>query len=187
MVSLILVLIGRLSLISADGMIFLGWTTLTVSFYLIGIMGARQKVINPDLVLSKGDEQVQMHLAPQKIQDFDQEAVINRLISEFEESKIYLNSNLTIQDVAKIIGSNRTYISAVINQKFNQNFCSFVNGFRIKELERLMLKSPDLVSVHYVADCGFGSLNSMKRSVAAITGQSFSEFRSSVLKLDKRA
>jgi AraC-like DNA-binding protein len=187
MVALILVVIGRFFLMSADVLIFLGWSTLTVAFYLIGSLGARQKVINPDLEQPIADEHVQMLIPVKKNQDFDQDVIINRLTLEFIEKKIYLKSDLTIQDVAKIIGSNRTYISVAINQKFNQNFCAFVNGFRIKELERLVIENPDYVSVHYVMNCGFGSLNSMKRSVMAITGLSLSDFKSKVLEKQRRA
>ena len=62
-----------------------------------------------------------------------------------------------------------------------QNFCAFVNGFRVKELERVMLENPDYPLDQYVVVCGFGSVNSMKRSVSAITGMSIREFRSSLL------
>jgi AraC-like DNA-binding protein len=184
-VTVLLVLIGRAFLMSADVLIFIAWSLLTVTVYFVGSLGVRQRVINPDI--AKVDEQIPVLKPVQKSQDFDQNTIINRLLSEFIEKKIYLKNDLTIQDVAKTIGSNRTYISIAINQKFNQNFCTFVNGFRIKELERLMMENPDYVSTSYITNCGFGSLNSMKRSIMAITGLSLSDFKSSVLKKVQRA
>ena len=111
----------------------------------------------------------------------DQDIFINKIISEFSENKIYLNSDLTLHDLAKTVGTNRTYLSTAINQRFNLNFCAFVNGFRVTELERVMLENPDYILDQYVMLCGFGSVNSMKRSVATNTGMTFHEFRSTLL------
>jgi YesN/AraC family two-component response regulator len=111
----------------------------------------------------------------------EQAIFIKKILVEFGEKKIYLNKDLTINDLAKIIGSNRTYLSNAINHEFNQNFCAFVNGFRVKELEKVVKENPDFAIDEYVLRCGFGSVNSMKRSVAAITGISFSDFKSSLL------
>jgi hypothetical protein len=44
-----------------------------------------------------------------------------------------------------------------------------------------VIENPDFAVDEYVLRCGFGSVNSMKRSVAAITGISFSDFKSSLL------
>ena len=167
---------------SADVMIYIGWTTLTVSLFFIGNLGMKQKAINPDVELSIEDEAIQQA----KISVIDQDKFINKILIEFEENKIYLNGDLTIQDLAKMVGSNRTYLSTTINQKFNQNFCAFVNGFRVKELERVILENPDYVLEQYALLCGFGSVNSMKRSLRANSGISFNELKAIVLK-KKRA
>ena len=181
-VTLVLFVIGRAFLMSADVMIFLGWTALTGGFFLMGSLGARQKVINPDVEQVNNEETFQLFTPSEKENDI----FINKILYEFRESKIYLNKDLTIHDLAKIMGSNRTYISFAINKKFNQNFCAFVNGFRVKELERVLLENPDFAVEEYVVRCGFGSVNSMKRSVLAITGRSFTDFKSSLL-MKKRA
>jgi AraC-like DNA-binding protein len=149
---------------------------------MMGNLGARQKVINPDVEQVNNDEPVQLIIPSAGEQDI----LINKILSEFRDNKLYLNSELTIHDVAKVVGSNRTYLSGIINQKFNQNFCAFVNGFRVKELEQVLSENPDYVLDQYVVLCGFGSVNSMKRSVAANTGMSFHDFRSAIL-MRKRA
>ena len=177
MVTLALVVVGRTFLMTADEMIFMGWSVLTVAVYLIGSLGAKQKVINPDLELPMEDEPAQ--LVKQTV--IEQEIFINKIVSEFRENKIYLKSDLTIHDLAKTVGTNRTYLSTAINQKFNLNFCTFVNGYRVKELERIILENPDYLLDQYVQLCGFGSVNSMKRSVSASKGMSFSNFRSTLL------
>ncbi len=180
-VTLVVVAVGRTFLMSQDFLIFFAWLSITVTLYFIGYLGARQKVINPD-VLQDNSEPVQLF----NTSVTDQEVLVNKILLTFVESKLYLNNDLTIQDLAKTVGTNRTYLSTVINQNFNLNFCTFVNGFRVNELERVILETPDYLLVQYVVLCGFGSVNSMKRSVTAITGMSFHDFRSSVL-MKKRA
>lgn len=181
-VTLALFIIGRAFLMSADVLIFIGWSMLTVTVYFAGSLGARQKVINPDVEQPIVEETIQWA----KSSDSEQDIFIKKILLEFTDKKIYLNSELNINNLAKIIGSNRTYLSAAINQKFNQNFCAFVNGFRVKELEGVMLKNPDYALDQYVVLCGFGSVNSMKRSIVASTGKSFTDFKSSLL-MKKRA
>ena len=176
-VTLVLFVIGRTFLMSADNLIFIGWSTLAIAFYLMGSLGSRQKVINPEILDKNNDEPVQL-LQPLVN---DQDVLINKILVEFRENKLYLNSELTVQDVAIAVGSNRTYLSGVINQKFNQNFCAFVNGFRVHELESIMAENQDYLLDQYVVLCGFGSVNSMKRSVVANTGMSFHAFRSSLV------
>jgi AraC-like DNA-binding protein len=181
-ITLLLVIIGRAFLMSADGLIFLAWTSLTVTAFFVGSLGSRQKVINPDVEAENNDESLEL-FAPSVN---DQDIMMNKILTEFRENKLYLNNELTLHDVAKIVGSNRTYLSGIINQKFNQNFCAFVNGFRVQELELVMLENPDYILDQYVVLCGFGSVNSMKRSVAACTGMSFHDFKSA-LRMRKRA
>ncbi|MEI6577011.1 MAG: hypothetical protein WCO63_12615 [Bacteroidota bacterium] len=59
--------------------------------------------------------------------DILQKELADRIVAESEVKKMHLNSALNIMDLAKSVGSNRTYISSAINNQFNQNFASFVN------------------------------------------------------------
>ncbi|MEI8084847.1 MAG: helix-turn-helix domain-containing protein [Paludibacter sp.] len=88
---------------------------------------------------------------------------------------------MNIIDVANAVGTNRTYVSVVINMYYNQNFCSFVNTYRIAELESVLRKNPISSYELLMLSCGFGSVNSMKRSITAKTGLSISEWKKQVL------
>ncbi len=62
------------------------------------------------------------------------------LISQtINNKKLYLKSDLTIEMFSKHLKVSRTYISQVINEKFNMNFNAFVNELRIKEARRMLL------------------------------------------------
>ena len=106
---------------------------------------------------------------------------------EFDQNKIYLNSELNIIDVAKTVGSNRSYISSAINHQFNQNFAAFVNSYRVEELKRKLMQNQHIKMQSLAGDCGFGSINSMKRAVSANLGVTLSDLREKVSNSLKKA
>lgn len=172
--------LGRSRISTNELSIILIWTSLSVSIYIMGLVGFRQKPLNPFY------EKEETELRPEHdpgIPSFlkDKDFIINRIMEEFKNNKLYLNSELSIIDVAETIGTNRTYISAVINHYFSQNFCTFVNSFRIAELERLLTENPELSTEKAAEICGFGSVNSMKRAVVVKTGLSFFELRRKII------
>jgi AraC-like DNA-binding protein len=148
-----------------------------ITVYMTGYMGYKQKPVNPTFDLEIDEEPEMNEIQPL----FNaQEKILDKLLKEFEEKKIYLNSELNILDVVSAIGTNRTYISVIINQQFNQNFCSFVNGYRIEELHRVYAENRDFSNETLADCCGFGSVNSLKRAVFAKTGLSIVEWKKQV-------
>lgn len=64
--------------------------------------------------------------------------MLDALQKLMEEEKVYLNPSLGIEELAKMVGTNKTYLSHVINRSFQQNFPSFVNRYRVREAIRLL-------------------------------------------------
>lgn len=153
-----------------------------IIMFIIGYMGFTQKPLNPtfDLEVDAQEEmsEIQPLLNAQK-------KILVKLLTEFEEKKIYLNSQLNILDLMKAIGTNRTYISVIINQQYNQNFCSFVNGYRIEELQRVYAENPNFSNETLAENCGFGSVSSLKRAIYSKTGLSIVEWKKQVVLVRK--
>jgi AraC-like DNA-binding protein len=59
------------------------------------------------------------------------------------DKKPFLNPKLEITDICKGFGTNRTYLSAFINQEYGMSFSRFINRCRLEELDRLRTLSPD--------------------------------------------
>ena len=167
-------LLGRQYVLTQDALIYAGWTVFSAMLFIIGYMGIKQKAINPTFDLEVDNEIQNNHV---KQLSGTQRNILARLIMEFEQKKIYLNSQLNILDVVQAIGTNRTYISTIINQQYNQNFCAFVNSYRLDELERIIHKNHNVSNEILAESCGFGSVNSLKRAVFAKTGMSISEWK----------
>ena len=155
-------------------MIYVSPTIYAIYVYLIGYMGYKQKAINPTFELIP-DNETKNNL--DQILPALSDKLLRKLLFEFEVNKIYLDSQLNILDVVQAVGTNRSYISTVINQQYNQNFCSFVNGFRLQELQRVYEENPEYTNDALAECCGFGSVSSLRRAVFSKTGLSVSEWK----------
>ena len=79
--------------------------------------------------------------------------------------KPYLNPKHTIVELAKEIGTNRSYLSRFINENYNMNFVSFINKCRYEELQELK-KSPQFKNLEdkdLIYLVGFISYHSFKK------------------------
>lgn len=155
-------------------MVYIFPTIYAIYVYLIGYMGYKQKAINPtfDLISATQTESSTEQVLPEVYTK-----LLKKLLTEFEVNKIYLNSELNILDVVQAVGTNRSYISSVINQQYNQNFCSFVNNFRMQELQRVYAENPEYTNESLAEYCGFGSVSSLRRCVYSKTGLSITEWK----------
>ena len=170
----IFVVIGRVALMPKDWLIYTGWTMFTVILYVIGSLGFKQKMLNPCL---EEDDPMPEETHPNEITVRKRNELMDKIIVEFAVNKVHLNSELNISDLVTKIGTNRSYLSSIINQKFKQNFCTFVNSFRTEELQSLLRENSHISNQLLAERCGFGTINSMKRAVYLTTGLSLPAFK----------
>lgn len=173
--SLILGAVGRDYFKNETTGIAIASTTFSSMLFIIGWLGDKQKTLNPTVGLQTTTiDQISQH---EDLSSAVQKEILHKIVNLFDEKKCYLHSALNIQDLARTVGTNRTYISTVINQNFNQNFCAFVNSYRVNELKKVIRLHPDYSNQLLAEACGFGSVDSMKRAVKAKTGLLFSTWK----------
>lgn len=80
----------------------------------------------------------------------------------FREREIYLNPTLNISDLARELGTNRTYISNYLNQNLHMSFYEYVNQWRVWRAKEL-LRQTSLSLDDIAAKSGFNSLSSFRR------------------------
>lgn len=98
----------------------------------------------------------------------------SELIKLMDTEKIYLESELSLSELANRLNTLPNYLSQVINEKEGKNFYDYINTLRIEEFKRL-ISIPDnqkytILSLCY--ECGFNSKSSFNKSFKKITGQS---------------
>lgn len=177
--SFILGMLGRTYFVNERILIACASVIFSSLLFVIGYLGSRQSVINPTYELSGESQAILPSDANEAIAKEDD--IKEKLHCVMEKEKIFLNSKITIRDMARAIGTNRTYLSVYINKNYNQNFCSFVNEYRLNYMKKILQKQP-AISISILSEtCGFGSVDSLKRSVYAKYGISFGTWRKQVI------
>lgn len=95
--------------------------------------------------------------------------------------EVYLNSHLTLSDLAAALGTNRTYLSNYLNRELNVSFYDYVNSFRVVRACRMIEANPDVTVHDIVESCGFNSVSTFRRSFSREIGRTYGEYRQNVL------
>lgn len=98
----------------------------------------------------------------------------NIIYTKFEkylvDGKQFLNPDLSLDDIAAQLGTNRTYLSRAINDRKSTSFSTIVNHYRIEYTMSYMEKHPndnmDVVAVN----CGFRNASTMFYAFKKETG-----------------
>jgi len=92
----------------------------------------------------------------------------------FQEDKLHERPNLTLNDLALTLNTNRNIVSKLINQEFQMNFNDFVNQQRaeavIRKLKEGAHHKNTLLGIAF--DCGFNSKTTFNRAFKKYTGLS---------------
>lgn len=98
--------------------------------------------------------------------------IASALLRCMEDDKMYLNSRLSLSDLAVAAGTNKTYISIYINSQ-GYTFYDFINKYRVEEACRIieqMATGERLTMTDVAALSGFNSVSSFNRYFFKIKG-----------------
>ncbi|MCD8296283.1 MAG: helix-turn-helix domain-containing protein [Prevotella sp.] len=76
-----------------------------------------------------------------------------KIINRIEKKKKYREKKYSAKNLAKELGTNSRYISAVLNIAFGMNYATFVNKYRIEESKKLLVdKENDDLTMEEISD-----------------------------------
>ena len=101
-----------------------------------------------------------------------------------ETKKVYLQSDLSLDDTANMLNVPKHYITQSLNLMLHKNFYLFVNEYRVKEFKE-RLSNPEnknftLLSIAY--DSGFNSKSTFNNIFKKFTGRTPTEYYSALKK-----
>jgi len=110
--------------------------------------------------------------------DAEKTAIADRLSKVMENEKLYIQSELNLQDLAQHLKVNAVSLSATINQVFGQNFNDFINSLRIEEFVRRYEEDVNrrFTLLSLALDSGFNSKATFNRAFRKIKGSSPKEY-----------
>lgn len=88
-----------------------------------------------------------------------QEQTLDRQIAAWIEQRGFTAGGLTIEDVARETGTNRTYVSSFISNRYGITFREWINGMRLKYAKELMTENPEMAIKEVARRAGYLSLS----------------------------
>lgn len=109
----------------------------------------------------------------------DKEIVYNQLATHIKDKKLYLEPDLSLSSISKLIGKSPQYTSEIINQYAQKNFNDFINYYRIQNAKKLLIdqKSINFTISAIAFDAGFSSLSSFNSAFKKFEGTTPSTYR----------
>ena len=157
------------------------WLMVSALMYAMGYFGLRQ----PEIFTGKfSEERTASEPARKKYEKStlsaeDSSEIVGRLHELIGSEKLYLNSALSLPDLAKRLAVSTHHLSQILNESIGVNFYEYVNGKRVEEAKQ-MLKDPKLnhLSIAGIGfEAGFNSLSAFNAVFKKHTGSTPSAFR----------
>lgn len=99
----------------------------------------------PVMEMSKEEEPTPQDETENKADDDDDEKGVTQNVElvaglhrVFEEEKVFLRPDIHIEDVAKMLLTNRTYVTRLMRQEYGLSFIEYVNVARIQHSQSLL-------------------------------------------------
>lgn len=117
-----------------------------------------------------------------------EERLLKDLHRLFVEEKVYLNQDLSLLELAKRLGTNKTTLSHTINMRMNRNFPTLLNEYRIGEAVRLLTdKKTGNYKMEIVGEmCGYRNRQVFHSAFKRETGLTPVQFRKLMTKEQER-
>lgn len=157
-----------------DDNVYLWLADTTISFLIVSILliqGIRTKVLlrslpaNAEEATSRWEELYQ--------------GIHNKVVVE----QLFLQQDLRVDDLARIMQSNAKYISKAVNEGSGESVTNYLNGLRLDHFKK---KLSDEANTHInlfalAEECGFSSKSSFNRFFKLREGVTPSEYRDSII------
>jgi len=105
--------------------------------------------------------------------------IINKLENHMKVNEPFMDSSLSVYDLAKQINVPSRELSIAINHNLNKHFFDFVNEYRIKKAMEIFKNTNDekLTVLEVLYEVGFNSKSSFNTAFKKFTGTTPSEFK----------
>lgn len=112
------------------------------------------------------------------------------IISKFEDlmqnQKIYRDNTLSRDRIAELIGTNRTYLSKVLNEQYGKSVNQLINSYRIsRAIELLGMPENNMPMKAVEQEAGFSSSSNFFMLFKEQVGMSPAKFREKILEISR--
>lgn len=112
-----------------------------------------------------------------RIKNLDISSILPRLSYLMVEDRLFRDEDISLNKLAGHLGIEPYQLSEMINEKFNMNFSSYINGYRIEEAKTLLVEDKDRTIFSIAYAVGFNSPAPFYEWFQKLTGLSPSKYR----------
>lgn len=107
------------------------------------------------------------------------ESVYEKLIHYMKKNKPFLDPEINIYQLSKLLNVKKHHLSQVINEKAGMNFFDFVNSFRVEEIKKNLSEAgmKNLTLLGVALESGFNSKATFNTAFKKFTGLTPSDFQ----------
>jgi AraC-like DNA-binding protein len=126
----------------------------------LGVVSLKQQKVEIDL------DEVDLESIPTPVLNGVKDDILVRKLTDYMECKqAFLQPDVSLTSVCTKLGTNRTYLSSLINQQFGVNFNTYINRYRIDYVNEYLKENPNVLCDELAQIGGFGSVSTMKRAM----------------------
>jgi len=107
----------------------------------------------------------------------------DKIIESFQQLMVteqgFLNPSMTIDEISRMLNTNRTYVSKLVNIYYGVPFRDYLNDLRINYAKQLMIDEPDAVIDYVAIKSGFQSSTQFIRKFKETVGVTPTVWRTS--------
>jgi AraC-like DNA-binding protein len=163
----------------------------SILIYSIGYLSLRQPQIFQPAIKELNappihDSNIKTEVASYQksgLSDTEAQNHLKNLLKVMATDKLYLNSDLTLRELAEKLSMSPHNLSEILNTRLNQNFYDFINHYRVEEVKRRLADNESekysLIAVAF--DSGFNSKSSFNTIFKKQTGSTPSQYRKQML------
>ncbi|MGD2035126.1 MAG: helix-turn-helix domain-containing protein [Bacteroidales bacterium] len=115
----------------------------------------------------------------QSLSEMSKETYLQKLLGFMDREKPYLNPDLTMEQLSKMVSIPPRSLTTVLNECLNQNFYDFINSYRVNDSARILLEqTPRYKTILEVLfEVGFNSKSSFNMAFKKYIGMTPTEYR----------
>lgn len=136
---------------------------------------AHRRRLNTELAEAKTEIET-LRESQEKAKALSTEEMYKRVCFVVEHYQHFREPDFDINVLSQLVFSNRTYVSAAINQISGMNFRAWLGRYRIAYAKQIMASDQDLSIDQIAAQCGYENRPNFNRQFKAITGLTPSEW-----------
>lgn len=168
------------SLILCIVILIVGYVEIFVKMPMIqatSILHPIEVITVPEPIHESTEKRLEVDLSISK-KFLDNQSRLNEMFIDLMENKhLYTEKGLSLDDVAKAMQTNKTYISLLVNNVYKKSFPDYINSKRVEFAKQLLKETKGSMKMEEIADkSGFQSTSQLARKVKEIEGLTLREW-----------